>query len=487
MSKSLKFTILLTAALACFAVDRALAVEVLTNGSLDQSVGPLNWSSSEFISASSGGGSISLAEHISFGNSPNDATQPGLGMYLKPYVGNQGTYDMQNKKINYVLTQTASGVSLGEYSLTGDARISSGYSGAMAFLDPLSPSDPLNTGTVPSPTITKFEMAFLDLNSLPIGAPLSLDLRTDTTIFDDWQSHTLTGTTPAGTSKIKVTVSALDMVDNFGGQDVYFDNFKLIKTAQTINRLTNGNLNAAGAPLGWTLSELPAGTDNASFIGFAHHPTLAAPTGQGLWVRAYEGGDFLLQQTQPAVALGNYSFTGWSYFEQNYIGGLANATQTFLKLEFLDGANAILSTQTTDIRASRLLANPSNANDEMWYQHVLNALAPAGSVNVRITVGATGLGFNVDPKQSAFFDDFSLQRIVTGDYDGDGDVDGNDLLVVQRGLGSTYTGADITKVRNNFGAGGAVAAVSAAPEPATGLLAVVVLTALATRRRRVGA
>ena len=88
---------------------------------------------------------------------------------------------------------------------------------------------------------------------------------------------------------------------------------------------------------------------------------------------------------------------------------------------------------------------------------------------------------------------FGLSQEITiplGDFDLDLDVDGADLLAIQRGLGTTTTAADLTTWRNNFGAGGSFAAatplLAAVPEPATGLLACVTL-ALAWRRRRCSA
>lgn len=58
---------------------------------------------------------------------------------------------------------------------------------------------------------------------------------------------------------------------------------------------------------------------------------------------------------------------------------------------------------------------------------------------------------------------------VPGDFDLDGDVDGSDFLAWQRGEApGGLTPDNLTAWRNNFGAGGAIAAAaSTAPEPAT--------------------
>jgi hypothetical protein len=67
-----------------------------------------------------------------------------------------------------------------------------------------------------------------------------------------------------------------------------------------------------------------------------------------------------------------------------------------------------------------------------------------------------------------------------GDFDGDDDVDGNDYLVWQRGLGSQFDAADLADWRTNFGATGGATAV---PEPAALGLAVIAAMAAARRLR----
>jgi hypothetical protein len=52
------------------------------------------------------------------------------------------------------------------------------------------------------------------------------------------------------------------------------------------------------------------------------------------------------------------------------------------------------------------------------------------------------------------------------DVDADGDVDGNDLLVIQRGLGSKYNSTHVAGFRAEYGLGLTGGAVTAVPEPA---------------------
>ncbi len=55
-------------------------------------------------------------------------------------------------------------------------------------------------------------------------------------------------------------------------------------------------------------------------------------------------------------------------------------------------------------------------------------------------------------------------QAAAGDFDTDGDVDGNDFLTWQRGLGSTFDAADLPDWRANFGAS-STGAAAAVPEP----------------------
>ena len=70
---------------------------------------------------------------------------------------------------------------------------------------------------------------------------------------------------------------------------------------------------------------------------------------------------------------------------------------------------------------------------------------------------------------------------LTGDYDGDNDVDGNDFLKWQRDDGSA---SGLSDWQNNFGQIQAVASLSAVPEPASFLMVVLGGLALTARRRQ---
>jgi hypothetical protein len=86
-------------------------------------------------------------------------------------------------------------------------------------------------------------------------------------------------------------------------------------------------------------------------------------------------------------------------------------------------------------------------------------------------------------------DNYTLTSLLTGpglagDFDSDNDVDGNDFLVWQRGVGGTHNAATLATWKANFGSTGSVPAVGAVPEPGTAGLACLAIGSVALVRRR---
>jgi hypothetical protein len=93
---------------------------------------------------------------------------------------------------------------------------------------------------------------------------------------------------------------------------------------------------------------------------------------------------------------------------------------------------------------------------------------------------------HMQPTLNTFLHVYALSEELTvpqpGDFDGDFDVDGRDLLSWQRGLGTTRTAADLATWRTNFGAKPIVSAHAAVPEPSTGLRAALFVLVIGTRQ-----
>jgi hypothetical protein len=139
-----------------------------------------------------------------------------------------------------------------------------------------------------------------------------------------------------------------------------------------------------------------------------------------------------MSQTVAVVPGGTYNFSGASRFEGNYSGGVdtiadqggggvdiffegqPSPTKTEIELAFLDingdviGTPALIDVKTD--REAQIGCGGTNgcANDSQWYTHTLQAVAPANAASARLTGRMIDGVFNIDPQQSAFFDDFSL-------------------------------------------------------------------------------
>ena len=237
--------------------------------------------------------------------------------------------------------------------------------------------------------------------------------------------------------------------------------------------------------------------DSIAFINFANHTSGGA---QGLWLRPYVNTtqfnpdiptvDGTVSQNIAGVPGANYALSAWTAWEGGYCGGIdGSGTQSILKMEFLNGSNAVIgSPLTLDLFAAGMTADLDGGNiePEDWQQFTLNGTAPAGTATVRVTVGALGM-FNsgASGPQSAFFDDFSLIQTIAGvpgDYNANGVVDGGDYVVFRDHVGTTFqlqnevagttpgtvTQEDYTAWRARFGntsGSGAGLGLAAVPEP----------------------
>jgi hypothetical protein len=96
-------------------------------------------------------------------------------------------------------------------------------------------------------------------------------------------------------------------------------------------------------------------------------------------------------------------------------------------------------------------------------------------------------GWGFDSDNVILIDNFQLEFIppvgVPGDFDEDGDVDGRDFLVWQRGESPNPLSAeDLAEWQGAYGSGGPLAAIGTVPEPGSLLLALAAMALLSCRR-----
>jgi len=193
----------------------------------------------------------------------------------------------------------------------------------------------------------------------------------------------------------------------------------------------------------WVSLEGPAPSTNtmsqASFGVNSNHDGTA-----GVFLQPWRGGSSgnaplvfaHLTQTVAGTPGLTYIMTGWARFEVNYAGGADNLdsdgmhtgdnlsdmmgppspTRTYFALEFLDAGNSVLpGSVEIELRANGQPNDNFGTNttvaDATWFQHTLMSVAPLGTVNVQVRASMIDGIKNLDPSQSAFFDDFSLEAV----------------------------------------------------------------------------
>ena len=176
----------------------------------------------------------------------------------------------------------------------------------------------------------------------------------------------------------------------------------------------------------WELAEFRTGDPNntdvnsGQLIGFANSDFDADGAGTGLWVRAFVGNpddgtaEVVLSQTVSATPGETYNFAGDALFEGNYAGGVSfldilspfggieSPTSDTFQIDFLDSGGSVIGTVSNDL-------SDDVFNGFGWTSGIsVSGVAPAGTTDVRVSAIGSGLAFNVDPGQSAFYDNFSL-------------------------------------------------------------------------------
>ena len=176
---------------------------------------------------------------------------------------------------------------------------------------------------------------------------------------------------------------------------------------------------------------------------------------------------------------------------QDSIAGTGNTLQ--MKIEFYRDFGGKQGTSSMISETPLVIASGTTAND-VWHDHALSAVAPAGAVEARLAlvftqVASAGGAVHID---NVSFKNLSLPDVA--DADSDGDVDGADFLEWQRKVGaqdaegpadgdfnfdSSSDAGDLEVWKAQAAAAGATAgALAAVPEPAGAVLAATALAGL---------
>ncbi len=387
---------------------------------------------------------------------------------LARWQSNYGT-SAAGRFTNASLSQKLPAVPGDTYTFQGTSEFEDFYSGFVTTLGDVSPHGQIPS---PTTTQFRMEFLDSQGNVIPGGpAPLDLRTEQTFPGFPIVHSPVV-GVAPANAFDVRVVAEALNMAWNGSStqttpgekQSAYFNDFSLTRSGAAGDLLMerNGNLNAdiPDALDFWNQIETPNDftpfdqilrTPMANFSN--HTPLPPGSIGRGVWLSAFFGfadppGDGvwstdeavtgIISQTVGAVEGGSYTFSGWTKFETNYSGGVdtiipgtsgllppgtTSPTRTEITLEFFDAdgvtdPNGPLLTLTIDAEAERKmqedladdgLANGTGtANDNVWRQHILAGVAPAGSRFAKLTAQMIDGVFHSGGQQSAFFDDFSL-------------------------------------------------------------------------------
>ncbi|TWT43160.1 glycoside hydrolase family 16 protein [Botrimarina hoheduenensis] len=163
---------------------------------------------------------------------------------------------------------------------------------------------------------------------------------------------------------------------------------------------------------------------------------------------------------------------------EDSIAGTDN--QALMKLEFYSQTGAEYGSEHFLGESSIIIADRFSSED-VWSNHELQTLTPAGAVEARLALVFLQPATN-DPG-SLFIDSVTLSATLAGDYNLDGTVDSADYTVWRDGLGTAFTPSDYNRWANNYGATIGPGS-QAVPEPLTGWLAALAGSALGCRVSR---
>jgi hypothetical protein len=165
-----------------------------------------------------------------------------------------------------------------------------------------------------------------------------------------------------------------------------------------------------------------------------------------------------------------------------YYLNMGNMDPVTVAVTPLSGVGAVGSTMTFTIPEAMIQSWIDSPADNA------GLLGRSGALNIPSSaLGFSSKDVGAAASRPTLTFDYSMPVAVAGDFDGDGDVDGNDLTDPALGWNARYgtdlDGADFLVWQQNYGTGVALVGASAVPEPTALALVLVLSSCLITTRR----
>ena len=225
----------------------------------------------------------------------------------------------------------------------------------------------------------------------------------------------------------------------------------------------------------------PGGFTQLTYLAGGGFPTPTDPGPANRGENFFSGGTNAVSTMTQRIDVSNLAATigggNVNFVLSAWLGGYAaqNDTAT-VTARFLDSAN----TQIGLAQLAAVTATDRGNVTQLLYRQQIGDL-PLLTRFIDITLTATlATGEN-----DGYADNISLILLDPGDFDFDGDVDGADFLIWQRGGSpNPLSASDLADWRANYGTGSSVATNVAVPEPVSDLLAIAGTVIICLSRRR---
>ncbi|MEO2049474.1 MAG: lamin tail domain-containing protein [Pirellulales bacterium] len=187
------------------------------------------------------------------------------------------------------------------------------------------------------------------------------------------------------------------------------------------------------------------------------------------------GVNFIAVSDFPALGNSGDTVALWDNFTTYTIDKGADITLGAVSVvDYTDNENDIDNPWPQDNGSGSILLTDLALDQNIGLNWLISGpFDPYGSFNASAVLGTVDIHAGGDVGSPGTFDN----SVISADFDEDGDVDGYDFLIWQRGVGTTDDAAYLAAWQDQFGSTTATAATSAVPEPTSLMLLGLALTA----------